>query len=111
MKKTPKKKKSVKPYPDFPLFLHRTGQWAKKIKGRTHYFGNDPDVALKKYTKERDDLQAGRVPRDRSGELIVRDLAKRFLSAKKSLVETGELSPRTWGQYYTSCENLCDVFG
>jgi hypothetical protein len=103
--------KPAKPYPDFPLFYHQTGQWAKKVRGRTHYFGTDPDAALSKYLEQRDDLQAGRASRAHAEGLTLRDLANRFLTAKKVLLDSGELSPRTWGHYYLTCERLIEAFG
>ena len=109
--KTAKRKTTKKPYKDFPLRLHATGQWCKKIRQKTVYFGTDPDAALRKYLEQRDDLQAGRTPRVTGDGLTVRDLANRFLTQKKSMVDSGELSPRTFGDYYATCERLCTAFG
>src|SRR6516162_45415 len=95
---SPSSGKPAKPYPDFPLFPHAAGVWAKKIRGKLHYFGprDDPDGALKKYLEQKDDLHAGRTPRPDPGELTVKGLANAFLTAKDTLMKAGELSPRTW---------------
>jgi integrase len=103
--------KPEKPYPEFPLFYHKTGQWAKKVRGRMIYFGVDHDKALAKWLADRDYLLAGTTPPLHRDGITVRELANRFLNAKKRLVETGELSARTWRDYYLTCERLVDRLG
>src|SRR5436305_10682490 len=86
--------KPAKPYPDFPLFPHAAGVWAKKIRGKLHYFGpwNNPDGALAKYLAEKDALHTGLTPRPTPGALMVRDATNAFLNAKRAGVDAGELS-------------------
>src|SRR3954463_6857380 len=87
-----------KPYPEFPLFPHATGRWAKKIRGQMVYFGplSDPDGALDKYLAEKDALHAGRKPREVSAGVTVKELCNQFLNAKLGLVRSGELTNRSW---------------
>ncbi len=105
--------KPIKPRPDFPLFPHATRRWAKKVRGRLHYFGpwDDPDGALAKWLEQKDDLLAGRKPRTPSDDLTLGELCNRFLSSKRNLLDAGELSPRTWRDYYDCCETLVESFG
>src|SRR5262245_7473777 len=99
--------KPSKPYPDFPLFPHATGRWAKKIRGKLHYFGPmaDPDSALTKYLDEKDALHAGRKPRVDPEGLTVKGLVNAFLNHKQSLLDAEELSPRTW----LNCKEATDL--
>ena len=108
-----KKKKPKKPYDDFPLFPHATKRWAKKIRGKLHYFGpwEDWKAALKKYQEQKDDLHAGRTPRVQGDGLTVRDLLNRFLTSKKMLVDGGELATRTFADYRMTCDRLSAAFG
>jgi integrase len=104
----PSADKPAKPYPDFPLFAHAAGVWAKKIRGKMYYFGkwNDPDGALKKYLEQKDDLHAGRKPRTDPGAVTVKDVCNAFLNHKQALVDGGELSPRTWREYKDAADHL-----
>jgi hypothetical protein len=83
----------------------------KKVRGRPCDFGTDPDAALNMWLAVRDDLYAGRTPRLHPEGATVRDAVNWFLSSKKVLLEAGELSARTWRDYYATCETLVDVFG
>ncbi|MGI6418536.1 MAG: hypothetical protein ACOX1P_23045 [Thermoguttaceae bacterium] len=87
--------KPAKPYPEFPLYAHASGQWAKKIKGKVHYFGAwaDPQAALETYLDEIDELRAGRVPRRRQADAVtIRDVLNRFDASKTALAEAGEIT-------------------
>jgi integrase len=105
--------KPAKPYPDFPLFAHAAGVWAKKIRGKLHYFGvwSDPDGALAKYLGQKEALHAGRSPRPDTAGLTVKDLCNQFLNDKRARVDTGELSPRTWQGYKVACDFLVKQLG
>ena len=107
------KNKPAKPYADFPLFPHATRRWAKKIRGKLHYFGPwaDADGALRKYLDQKDDLHAGRTPRASGDGLTVRDLLNRFLTTKRHLVDTSELTERSFADYHATCKRIGDAFG
>jgi integrase len=105
--------KPAKPYPEFPLFPHAAGVWAKKIRGRMHYFGPwaDPDAALAKYLEQKDALHAGKTPRPDPEAATVKEVANAFLNAKKEAVAARELSPRTWADYKSIMDMLVGGLG
>lgn len=104
--------KPNKPYPKFPLFPHATKRWAKKIRGKTHYFGpwRDPQGALALYLAQKDDLHAGRRPSSGEGA-TVRDALNAFLAAKDGLVQGGEMTPRVFKDYRLMCGRVAAAFG
>ncbi|HID75572.1 MAG TPA: hypothetical protein EYP56_06195 [Planctomycetaceae bacterium] len=108
-----RRNKPSKPYPDFPLFPHATGRWAKKVRGKLHYFGpwEDPQGALQRWLEQKDDLLAGRVPRPRVEGLTVAYLADRFLSAKRKMIHSGAMLPKTWREYHGVCQRLIAALG
>jgi integrase len=105
--------KTTKPYPSFPLFLHQNGSWAKKIRGKLHYFGphRDADGALKNYLSQAEALHSGRAPKSSPDSVQLRDVLNAFLSTKYALVETGELTARHVADYHRTCKTLAEHLG
>lgn len=105
--------KPRKPHKDFPLFPHATGRWAKKVRGKLHYFGPwaNANCALELWLLQKDDLLAGRKPRDATDGFTTRDLANHFLTFKQHQLELGEITHRTFSDYKRSCETILAVFG
>lgn len=92
------KEKPPKPYRDFPLYSHRNGQWAKKIRGKTRFFGtwNSWRDALKEY-----ELSKGVEPTSDAFDL--QDLVNLFLHAKQKAADSGEILQDTHKEYARVC--------
>jgi len=107
-----KRRRPVKPYPDFPLFPHRGGQWVKKIRGRNHYFGvwADPNAALERYLQARDHLLAGVIPPNTRG-CSLDELVNRFLVHQLARFEAGDISRRQYNDYVREGKTILDCLG
>jgi integrase len=102
--------------PEFPLFPHKSGRWAKQVRGKRHYFGkvsDDPkgEAALRLWLDQKDDLFAGRTPRDKSDGLTVAELCDRFLQAKDQQLDAGEITAVTRLDYKKTTDRLVAQFG
>ena len=115
-------RKSLKPYPEFPLTAHPSGRWCKKRRGRQHYFGpinvdGDFEVAWKaayqRYEREWPHILDGREPPPDGAEdgLTMAALCNEFLNSKRRQMDAGELSSRTWDDYRKTTDGLIAQFG
>jgi integrase len=104
-----------KPYAGFPLTPHPTGRWCKKIRGKLRYFGKlaEPEAALERFNREWPYLKDGRTPPpiDMGDGCTIRLLCNAFLTSKKSKLDSGELSPRSFLDYHKICAVLIDKLG
>jgi hypothetical protein len=73
--------------------------------------GMTPDGALENFLDQRDDLMAGRTPRLTADGFTVKDLCNSFLTAKRHQQEAGDITRRTFDDYFTTCETLLSAFG
>lgn len=106
-----------KPHPDFPLYQHRSGQWAKRIGGKLKYFGSwrlDPDgtAAMLDFEHRLPWLLKGTEPPNREdGKTTVRHVLNVYLTRKKGRLASGEIAERTYKRYKATAETVRDFFG
>lgn len=103
-------------HPDFPLFPHQTGHWAKKVRGKLYYFGKvsaDPkgQAALLEWDRVKEARLAGREPRPKVEGVTVGELCDRFLQAKDQLLSEGQITKRTWDDYKRVTDRIVAKFG
>jgi integrase len=103
---------------DFPLYCHASGQLARRINGKTYYFGSwsDPEKARQRYLDEKDDLYGGRLPKTRGGVdyapagPTIKEVCDGFYEAKQLEMEAGDITRRTLEDYDRSAALVCRMF-
>ena len=96
---------------DCPLFLHRNGQWAKKIKGKQHYFGTDLNAALVRWVDEKDYLLAGRPIPKKDGKPTIEELGNLCHASGVVRVSSGEITQRSLDDTTKSINRLIEIVG
>lgn len=103
--------KPAKPSPDFPLYAHASGRWAKKVRGKFLYFGrwDDPTGALREYEK----YLKGSPISDMMSEirLSVLEATDRFMVAKRLALEQGSITQSTYSDYLRTSKWVLEHFG
>jgi integrase len=109
----PARVKPNKPYPEYPLCPHASGKWAKRIRGKLHYFGRweDPPAALDEYLAVKDALHSGRRPVESADAMTVLHLTSAFLQHKEASRDAGELKHCSCEDYRTACREITAHFG
>ena len=80
----------------FPLTLHPTGQYCKKIKGKLYYFGNDKQQALQRYLEQAAYLHTNKatLPKTGNNNISIKMLCNLYLERQESRAEIGEIKLR-----------------
>jgi len=81
-------------HPDFPLCVHPSGRWCKKIKGRVYYFGPLPGwkEARDIYRHDREYLEVGEDPPKSGTGIKVGELLETYRKHVEGRRDAGELS-------------------
>ncbi len=105
--KTKRKTRSDK----FPLTLHATGQYCKKIKGKIHYFGKDKKQALERYLEQAASLHNGKAKmfKTTNSNMTLKSLCNIYLQHQQAKAASGEIttnSPFLSTQFHCICSLL-----
>jgi hypothetical protein len=80
----------------FPLTLHPTGQYCKKINGKLYYFGSDKSNALEKYLSQASYLHGNKeqLQKKSNSEMTLKELCELYLQYQHSKVQANALTAR-----------------
>jgi len=109
MKTSKRKTRSDK----FPLTLHPTGQYCKKIKGKIYYFGTEKKQALKRYLDQATYLHGSRnlIQKASNGNMTLKELCDLYLQYQHSKVLADDLTAKHHNDQISSLSKLMFFLG
>jgi len=97
----------------FPLTLHPTGQYCKKIKGKIRYFGNDKKKAIEKYLAQATYLHGaqGLVQKTPNDKMTLKQLCDLYLHYQNSRVLVGAITAKHYNDLKDSLNRFMAFLG
>ena len=97
----------------FPLTLHPTRQYCKKISGKIYYFGSDKKQALERYLGLATYLHGGRnlIQKASNGNMTLKELCDLYLQYQYSKVRANDLTARHHNDQINSLNKLMAFVG
>ncbi len=94
-----------------PPYLHPSGQWAKKIDGKMHYYGKDQEAALLAWNKQQSYVASDITPPPRGSCPTLAELGNVYADFMRRAIDAGELSSRTSTEYTKSIRRFVAIAG
>ena len=109
MKSSTRKRRSDK----FPLKLHPTGHYCKKIKGHIYYFGSDRKQALESYLDQAIFLHGydNKSQKSANGNMTLKELCDIYLKYQHTKLQANNLTARHHNDQIRSLSKLMDFLG
>jgi len=97
----------------FPLTLHPTGQYCKKIKGKIRYFGTDKKKSLEKYLAQAAYLHEAQrlVHKTSNDKMTLKQLCDLYLHYQNSRVLVGAITAKHYNDLIGSLGRLMAFLG
>jgi len=97
----------------FPLTLHPTGLYCKKIKGKIYYFGSNRTEALQKYLNKATILHGGSndLQKPKSDNMTLQQLCDMYLSYQDSKLQANDLTVNYYNEQIRSLNRLMRFLG
>ena len=97
----------------FPLTLHTTGQYCKKVKGKIYYFGSDKKQALEKYLDQATYLHGcqNNLQKPISDNMTLKQLCDIYLKYQYSKLQANDLTASHHNEQIGSLNKLMAFLG